>query len=77
MQFARSNGLKFFETSANDNTNITEAFQAMAILLASKVTEVTNEGRVRVASICQPAVCLPGQPVHKKYLGYQVKLSIG
>ncbi|XP_022089857.1 ras-related protein Rab-8B-like [Acanthaster planci] len=52
-EFARNRGLKFFETSANENTNITEAFEAMAVLLASKVTETRK--RVNSVAITSPA----------------------
>ncbi|XP_038057642.1 ras-related protein Rab-13-like isoform X2 [Patiria miniata] len=52
-EFAKNQGLKFFETSANDNTNIMEAFEEMAVLLASKITATRK--RVNSIAITSPA----------------------
>ncbi|XP_071807260.1 ras-related protein Rab-13-like isoform X2 [Asterias amurensis] len=51
-EFARRHGLKFFETSAQDNTNISDAFESMAYLLANKVTETRK--RVNSVAVTSP-----------------------
>ncbi|XP_072027067.1 ras-related protein Rab-13-like [Amphiura filiformis] len=49
-EFAKEHGLKFFETSAVENINITEAFTAMAELLAKKAKLKETPDNVNVTA---------------------------